>query len=94
LAEAIAVSSLVVNATTLGLGGAGAPPIPIFPPQAAYYDIVYGAEPTPFLRAASAAGARTAGGRSMLLHQGALAWEIWTGKPAPLEAMRRALNFS
>ncbi|MDE1170246.1 MAG: hypothetical protein PW734_03410 [Verrucomicrobium sp.] len=93
LADAAAASALVVQTTTLGLGGAEeAPPLAAFPAGPAYYDIVYGAAPTPFLRAADAAGARTADGRSMLLHQGALAWELWTGRPAPLETMRRALS--
>jgi len=35
---------------------------------------------------------RSAAGRAMLLHQGAAAFEIWTGRPAPVEVMRAALN--
>ena len=42
--------------------------------------------------AAKKAGCRTANGLGMLLHQGAKAFEIWTGKPAPLDVMRRALK--
>jgi shikimate dehydrogenase len=53
--------------------------------------LVYGSQPTPFLRAAARGRRRTIDGSGMLLHQGALAFEAWTGRPAPLDAMRRAL---
>ncbi len=50
---------------------------------------------TPLLRSASEAGARTLGGLPMLVYQGAAAFELWTGVPAPVEVMfdaaRRAL---
>jgi shikimate 5-dehydrogenase len=36
-------------------------------------------------------GLRTADGWGILLAQGARSFEIWTGKPAPLEAMRQTL---
>jgi shikimate dehydrogenase len=54
-------------------------------------DLIYGCEPTPFLKVYAAAGVRTADGRGMLLHQGARAFELWFDRPAPLEAMRSAL---
>jgi shikimate dehydrogenase len=54
-------------------------------------DIVYRPRRTPLLVAAAAAGARTVDGLQMLLHQGALAFELWTGRAAPLASMRRAL---
>ena len=54
-------------------------------------DIVYRPRRTPLLAAAAAAGARTVDGLQMLLHQGALAFTLWTGRQAPLAAMRRAL---
>jgi shikimate dehydrogenase len=41
--------------------------------------------------AADEAGARSANGLSMLLHQGALSFEIWFGRTAPVETMRAAL---
>jgi shikimate dehydrogenase len=44
--------------------------------------------------AAKAAGCRTANGLGMLVHQGAKAFEIWTGKPAPLAVMRQAAEQS
>jgi len=56
-------------------------------------DMVYQAEgPTPLIAAASARGARTLDGLEILLAQGALSFELWTGRAAPLEAMRGALR--
>jgi shikimate 5-dehydrogenase len=43
------------------------------------------------LAAAADAGARGANGLSMLLHQGALAFEIWVKREAPIDVMRKAL---
>jgi len=85
---------LIINATPLGMHGAAASPIParLLRPGQMVYDAVYGAGRTALLAAAEEAGARCADGSSMLLHQGALAFEIWFGRPAPLEEMRRALE--
>jgi len=84
---------LVVNTTSTGLGN---DPIPVrhgaTPHDCLFMDLVYGAQPTPFLRAAARGRRRTLDGSGMLLHQGALAFETWTGRPAPLDAMRRALG--
>jgi shikimate dehydrogenase len=55
-------------------------------------DLVYSSTPTPLLAAARARGAHTVGGLEVLLAQGALSFELWTGRPAPLQAMRRALG--
>ena len=60
--------------------------------RSAVYDMVYRPAETPLLKAAKAAGCRTANGLGMLLYQGAKALEIWTGQPAPVEVMRRALE--
>jgi shikimate dehydrogenase len=54
--------------------------------------MIYNPAETPLLKAAKAAGCRTANGLGMLLHQGAKAFEIWTGKTAPIDVMRRALE--
>jgi shikimate dehydrogenase len=54
--------------------------------------MIYRPAATPLLKAAKAAGCRVANGISMLLHQGALALEIWTDQPAPLKEMRAALE--
>jgi shikimate dehydrogenase len=52
-------------------------------------DLVYGDGPTPLLAAAQAQGATTVGGLEVLVAQGALSFEEWTGRAAPREAMRR-----
>ena len=84
---------LVINATALGMQPSDPSPIPreSLRPQLLVYDTIYTAHRTPLLRAADEAGARGANGLSMLLHQGALAFEIWFHRPAPVEAMRAAL---
>lgn len=89
----IANSDLVVNATPLGLNRGDAPPVParLLAPHLMVYDTVYGSGPTAFVSGAIEAGARAANGRSMLLHQGALAFEIWFDRAAPIDAMRKAL---
>ncbi len=90
----IANLDLIVNATPLGLNRADASPISarLLAPHLMVYDSIYSNERTPFIAAALAAGARGANGLSMLLHQGALAFEIWFGREAPLETMRKALG--
>ncbi|MEQ1841721.1 MAG: shikimate dehydrogenase, partial [Verrucomicrobiales bacterium] len=86
---------LVVNATSLGLQPSD--PLPYdagrwSPAGVAHaYDMIYQPAETPFLRQMREAGARTANGLGMLLHQGAKALEIWSGRSAPLAAMRQAL---
>jgi shikimate dehydrogenase len=89
----VANVDLVVNATPLGLGRADAMPIAgrLLAPHLMIYDTVYSNAPTPFVSSAINAGARAANGQSMLLHQGALAFEIWFDRAAPLDAMRKAL---
>jgi shikimate dehydrogenase len=90
----IANSDLVVNATPLGLNRGDVPPVParLLAPHLMVYDTVYGSGPTAFVSSAIEAGAKAANGRSMLLHQGALSFEIWFDRAAPLEAMRKALQ--
>ena len=85
---------LVVNATSVGLGeqdslGLGAD---LFSPRLHVYDTIYRPAETELLRVAASAGAKVANGLSMLLHQGAKAFEIWTKRKAPLAVMRRALR--
>jgi shikimate dehydrogenase len=91
-----AAVDLVLNATSLGLKPGDPSPLDEkqFPVRQAraVYDMIYNPAETALLKAAKAAGCRTANGLGMLLHQGAKAFEIWTGKPAPLDVMRRALE--
>lgn len=55
-------------------------------------DLVYNPQDTVLLQAARASGAKTWGGLGMLIHQGALAFELWTGQKAPLEVMEKAVQ--
>jgi len=89
----IAHLDLIVNATPLGLNRSDPSPIPgrLLAPHLMVYDTVYGEGRTSFVSAAIEAGARAANGLAMLLYQGALAFEIWFEREAPIEAMRQAL---
>ena len=89
----IAHLDLIVNATPLGLNRSDPSPIParLLAPHLMVYDTVYREGRTPFVSAAIEVGARAANGLAMLLHQGALAFEIWFEREAPIEAMREAL---
>ena len=85
---------LVVNATPVGLNRGDPSPIParLLAPHLMIYDTIYSAERTPLVSAAIEAGARATNGLSMLLHQGALAFEIWFQREAPIEVMRKAIG--
>jgi shikimate dehydrogenase len=85
---------LLVNTTSVGLQP-GDPPLFDYASLSApiaVCDLIYNPPETPLLRAARAKGCRAGNGMGMLLHQGALAFERWTGKPAPVQAMRDALG--
>jgi shikimate dehydrogenase len=88
----IANVDLVVNATPLGLHHADPAPVSarLLAPHLMVYDTVYSSGQTALISAAIEAGARAANGLSMLLHQGALAFEIWFDRTAPLDVMRKA----
>lgn len=98
LAPHLPAVDLVIQATAVGMAGgpdpAGAPPLDLARLRAGVVvaDLVYAPAVSPFLAAAAAAGHETLGGLGMLLHQGALAFERWTGRAAPLAAMRAALE--
>ncbi|HZT22149.1 MAG TPA: shikimate dehydrogenase [Verrucomicrobiae bacterium] len=87
---------LILNATSLGLKSQDPLPLDLkkFPLKraGAVYDMIYRPAETKLLRAARKAGCQTANGLGMLLHQGARAFEIWTGRRAPRAVMRRALE--
>ncbi len=84
---------LVVNATSLGLGDGD--PLPLdaerFERAGAVLDLVYRPEETALVRRARELGVPAADGGEMLVLQGAEAFEIWWGCPAPVSAMREAL---
>jgi shikimate dehydrogenase len=86
---------LIVNTTSVGLGGED--PFEELPLDAAGFvagqavvDMVYGERSGALLGAAEAAGATTIDGLEILVQQGALSFEIWTGRKPPLDVMRAA----
>jgi len=84
---------LIVNTTSLGWHDEKFPPLPCEStrPTCLFYDLIYG-KSTDFLLRARGAGRPTLDGASMLLHQGAAAFGLWTGQSAPLDVMSRALR--
>ena len=66
-------------------------PIEALPDEAAVLDMVYEPLQTALLARAQERGLRTVDGLGMLLHQGAIAFEMWTGFEPPLDVMRAAL---
>ena len=84
---------LIINATPLGMKAGDPSPLPegLLTKDHLVYDTVYSGGETALLKQARSAGARCAGGFSMLLHQGALQNALWFGEAAPLETMRKAL---
>ena len=86
-------TALVVNSIPLGLHNDTFPTLDYgaTPRRCLFYDLVYGPQPTLFLQHAHHAQRPTLDGRRMLLHQGALAFELWTGHPAPVRVMSNAL---
>jgi shikimate dehydrogenase len=89
----LADTDLIVNATSLGMNSSDPAPIParLLAPHHMVFDCIYGASKTALLHAAEQAGARSANGISMLLHQGALSFSIWFDRESPIEAMRKVL---
>ncbi len=99
LEEALGGADLVVQATSATMQGdapaqalVDALPLAVLRPGALVAEVVYAPRDTALLRAARAHGAQTLDGLAMLLHQGVLAFELWTGLPAPVAAMRAALE--
>lgn len=86
----VAGVDLVVNATSLGMGGDSRLPLDatLLGSGQVVVDLVYHPMVTPLLAAATRAGATPVGGLGMLVHQAAHAFRLWTGEDAPVEAMR------
>lgn len=90
---AVRSADLLVQTTTVGMaGGPPGSPLPegVLPRAGAVVDLVYRPAWTPLLRAAAAAGLVVRNGLPMLVWQGAAAFEAWTGRSAPVDAMGRA----
>lgn len=86
--------ALVINATSAGLKDTDPMPVDLarVPHPVGVYDMIYNPPLTPLLVHARALGLAHANGLSMLVHQGARALEIWTGKAVPVDAMRKAAH--
>ncbi|HEY8866652.1 MAG TPA: shikimate dehydrogenase, partial [Solirubrobacteraceae bacterium] len=98
--DAAHAADLLVNCTAAGLAGAGdgLETLPVTREGVAEFgcvvDLVYGAVPTALVEAARAAGVPSVDGREVLVHQGALSLECWTGRAAPVDVMRRAVQLA
>ena len=96
LAEIRRVScDILINTTPVGMfPDVDASPIPgnIFHPGMTVMDIIYTPRQTRLLKDARAAGCDTIDGLAMFVCQGAYQFELWTGIPAPVEAMRAAVS--
>ncbi len=86
--------TLLINTTPLGMKPRDPLPFPesFLDARWSVADLIYRPSDTPLLLAAKRIGANPIPGLGMLLHQGAIAFEIWTGRKAPLPVMRRALD--
>ena len=92
LSLALEGAEVLVNATSVGMNPeAEATPVParLLKPGLAVFDIVYNPIQTRLLREAEEAGASTISGIDMLVWQGALSFEKWTGEKAPVDLMKR-----
>jgi shikimate dehydrogenase len=90
---------LIVNTSAAGLGGEDPfGHLPLAPDGFAagqtVVDMVYSEDPSTLLTAATACGAKTVDGIEILVQQGALSLQIWTGREAPVEVMRTAAHAS
>jgi len=92
--EHLGPAGVVVNATPVGMKGEAFLPLDFGATARSclFYDLVYTERRTPFLEDARRARRPGANGLAMLLHQGAIAFEMWTGVAPPLDVMRRALR--
>jgi len=95
LTQAAASAALIVNCTTMGMShGPDERGSPLsttqIPATAIVNDLVYNPMETPLLREAAAAGATTLGGLHMLVYQGVLSFQMWTGRDAPVDVMLAA----
>jgi shikimate dehydrogenase len=99
VAEPLAAADLLINCTSVGLHDDDELQALLPGPQAlerhrVVVDFVYRAEGTPLVRAARSSGIPTIDGLELLVGQGALAFELFTGRRAPVQAMRAAVGLS
>ncbi|MEX2016205.1 MAG: shikimate dehydrogenase [Candidatus Hydrogenedentales bacterium] len=95
LHEAIAQHDVIVQGTPVGMYpesvGESIVPAGALEARHVVFDMVYNPHQTRLLQDAAAAGCTTVHGIEMLIHQAALQFELWTGRPAPIDAMRDAV---
>lgn len=93
LESAVRETDIVINATSLGMRAGDATPLPrrYLRRGLWVYDLVYSPKETRLVREVRRAGGRAQNGLGMLLYQGALAFEIWTGRRPDVGKMKRAL---
>jgi shikimate dehydrogenase len=93
LADELAGADVLVNATPVGTGSDESPvPAGLLRPDVAVLDLVYRPSPTRLVREARAVGAPAEAGAGILLGQAIRSLELWLDRPAPVEAMRAALD--
>jgi shikimate dehydrogenase len=91
LSSVLEAADILVNATSVGMSpNSNNSPLParLLKPELVVFDVVYNPLKTRFLAEAEAAGAETISGIDMLVWQGALAFELWTGAKAPIDIMK------
>lgn len=91
---ALGKADILVNSTSSGMDGREGLDLPLdkMKKTAAVYDLVYKPRETELVKEARGLGLKAAGGLGMLLYQGALSFEIWTGRQAPVDVMKKALG--
>jgi shikimate dehydrogenase len=87
-------AAIVINSTPVGLRGESFFPLnyQATPPPCVFWDLIYHTERTAFLMGAMSAGRPVHNGLSMLLHQGARSFTLWTHRKAPLSVMQNSLK--
>ena len=87
-------TDILINATSLGLyPSTNRPPVDYksIHSSMVVVDVIPNPPTTEFLAMAESRGARTLNGLGMLVNQGAIAFELWTGAPAPTDVMHQEL---
>lgn len=90
----LSLADILVNSTPAGMKGIETIEIPLgsLPKGAVVYDLVYRPRETVLVKTAKESGYKASGGLGMLVYQGAESFEIWTGREAPVEIMKNAIQ--
>ena len=94
LEDKLQSSELLINATPIGMNDADPSPVDVslLHPGLYIYDLVYNRPATKLVKEANSKKLHAVTGLGMLLYQGAIAFEIWTGAKAPVNVMKKALK--